>query len=359
MRTPLLLVAMWMMIAAHAPAAAQAAPDEPALVFLLGGQSNMEGVGSVNGLPAPYDDPLPAVQIWRHSSASYTDLAPGFGNGGVADGGANKFGPELVFGHTMAGLYEGQDIYLIKYAVSGTDLANDWDPDGNNNPQYDTFNQRVSAALADLDTAGVEYEIAGMLWMQGERDARSDTAGPAYGDNLADFVEDMRDHYGDDLHFVLGRLHDQLPAVYTHAHDVRDGQAATADADLRVAYVDTDDFQLNGDSIHFGQAGQLSLGAGFAEQMHALMTMHANADVNQDGFVGVEDLDILLAHWGNNTATLAQGDLNGDGTVDGTDLAVVIDNWGHGTPPDTAVPEPASALSLGGVLLMCLRRGVR
>jgi len=84
-------------------------------------------------------------------------------------------------------------------------------------------------------------------------------------------------------------------------------------------------------------------------------------DINGDGFVGLEDLDILLANWGDETRLLdwAAGEITGDGIVGQADLDVVLANWGEGTPPETAVPQPASALSLGGMVLMCMRRGAR
>jgi hypothetical protein len=63
-------------------------------------------------------------------------------------------------------------------------------------------------------------------------------------------------------------------------------------------------------------------------------------DLNGDGFVGIEDLDLLLAHWGDTVTPgdLASGDATGDGLVNADDLQVVLDHFGNGTPP----PEPTS-----------------
>lgn len=57
-------------------------------------------------------------------------------------------------------------------------------------------------------------------------------------------------------------------------------------------------------------------------------------DLNGDGFVGIEDLDLLLAHWGDTVTPgdLASGDATGDGQVGTPDLQVVLDHWGDGTP---------------------------
>lgn len=81
-------------------------------------------------------------------------------------------------------------------------------------------------------------------------------------------------------------------------------------------------------------------------------------DANTDGFVGVEDLDILLANWGDsvNPYDYAAGDLTGDGLVGSADLAVVQANWGSGTPGGGDVPEPGTLAMLGLGGLAMLRR---
>lgn len=84
-------------------------------------------------------------------------------------------------------------------------------------------------------------------------------------------------------------------------------------------------------------------------------------DNNFDGFVGIEDLDLLLANWGDVVARgdLRAGDWDEDGIIGQGDLDLLLTNWGEGTPPETNIPEPASALSLGGLMAMCMRRGTR
>jgi len=84
-------------------------------------------------------------------------------------------------------------------------------------------------------------------------------------------------------------------------------------------------------------------------------------DITGDGFVGIEDLDFILANWGQTVliTSLRDGDISGDGVVGRDDLDVVLANWGSGVPPEFSIPEPASALLLGGMLLLCLHRGAR
>jgi len=88
-------------------------------------------------------------------------------------------------------------------------------------------------------------------------------------------------------------------------------------------------------------------------------------DLNTDGFVGIDDLNMVLGNWNQNTQ---QGDpLTGDPSDDGfvgiDDLNAVLGNWNAGTPPPftgaSIVPAPASisVLLLVGLLMMG-RRGL-
>jgi polysaccharide biosynthesis protein PslG len=83
-----------------------------------------------------------------------------------------------------------------------------------------------------------------------------------------------------------------------------------------------------------------------------------DGDLNGDGFVGVDDLNIVLSAWNQtvNTGDFLAGDPSGDGFVGVDDLNVVLANWNSGTPPSAdasnTVPEPTSMLVLVGLGLI-------
>jgi Electron transfer DM13 len=84
-----------------------------------------------------------------------------------------------------------------------------------------------------------------------------------------------------------------------------------------------------------------------------------DGDLNRDGFVGVDDLNVVLVNWNQNvTQGEAQsGDPTGDGFVGIDDLNIVLVNWNNGSPlSGIAVPEPASAAALGCLCVVMLRR---
>jgi len=85
-------------------------------------------------------------------------------------------------------------------------------------------------------------------------------------------------------------------------------------------------------------------------------------DLNGDGFVGLDDLDLILSNWnlsvppGNPAA-----DVNGDGFVGLDDLDVVLNSWNVGTPPSlpgTTIPEPAGLTTIALLGLLYTQRRV-
>ena len=81
-------------------------------------------------------------------------------------------------------------------------------------------------------------------------------------------------------------------------------------------------------------------------------------DADGDGSVGINDLDIVLAHYGTaqRLGDWSIGDLTNDGYVGEDDLKIVLDNWGATNAAPITVPEPATAVVLSVGMLGAMRR---
>ncbi len=154
---------------------------------------------------------------------------------------------------------------------------------------------------------------------------------------------------------------------------------------LPIARVDTTNFATGtplatseptaGNNITFGQHDVNGSSSGDPNETSLLFSLIDNikvevaisalaGDLNGDGFVGIADLNIVLADWNNgdppnDPIVNPLADPSGDGFVGITDLNVVLGNWNAGVPPGPAVvPEPTTLalLGLGGVAMLRRRR---
>jgi hypothetical protein len=210
-------------------------------VFILAGQSNMEGYGSELSLGHMADDPAtePAFQrlvsvdgflerddVWARYGPRKGILALGYGafeNGPPRDG--RLFGPEYGFGMVMGDLFEEQ-VLLIKCCWGGASLGrqpdalgvrkNDFYPpgaggDAETGPRYRQLVANVRATLKHLPRHfpvydGAGYEIAGLVWFQGYSDQFGGRH-QEYELNLTHLIHDLRRDLGvPDLPVVIGEL---------------------------------------------------------------------------------------------------------------------------------------------------------
>lgn len=75
--------------------------------------------------------------------------------------------------------------------------------------------------------------------------------------------------------------------------------------------------------------------------------LFCGCDLNGDGFVGIDDLNIVLGNWNQNVPPANPlADPSGDGFVGIDDLNEVLGNWNVGTPPvlTNSIPEPTTSV---------------
>lgn len=223
-------------------------------VFILAGQSNMEGKGSMR--LAEYQSEAPQFKDfyvhlkkdgrWIVRDDVWVNFLDRRGNLTVGYGSPNCIGPELEFGIALGDYFE-EPVLLIKTAWGGRSLGRDFlppsakipsddelrkimDKENDSNRQrkrpevtmdevkqrygksYREMMQEIRTTLAELGQRfpayqGQGYEIAGFVWFHGWNDHLSPEYADAYADNLEKFIRDVRKDLGvPKLPFVIGQM---------------------------------------------------------------------------------------------------------------------------------------------------------
>ena len=236
----------------------------PVKVFILAGQSNMEGQAVVDLEGKDYNqgrgtlatllrDPVKGAMlkhlkdaqgrwtvrddVWvRYQRERGPLLAGPLGLGFSVYGDAHHFGPELQFGHVLGDHFENQ-VLLIKTAWGGKSLYHDFRPPssgGEVGKYYTLMIAQVRAALTNLKTdfPGYDggYELAGFVWYHGWNDGVSPKTGVVqYETNLVNLIRDVRKEFNaPKLAVVIGELTGPWVVAPPEWTKLRQAQAAAA-----------------------------------------------------------------------------------------------------------------------------------
>ena len=263
---------------------AQAA-DKPLKIYILAGQSNMQGHAQKSTLPYMARDPKTKAlhdkivdaggtpRVYEDVRVAYFSdqnkagpLTVGFGGGG---GGGTVLGPELGFGVTMYSALK-EPILIIKTAWGGKSLHTDFrPPSAGPNPRTSTKKEEtgkyyrlmmahVKKVLADpkrycpVYDPKAGYEIAGFVWFQGfndlsgKRKADDPAGSDPYTQCMAHFIRDVRkDLNSPALPFVIGTIGVGGHKAPSRIKNLAIAQAATGDIPEfkgNVAAIRTGDF---------------------------------------------------------------------------------------------------------------------
>lgn len=247
------------------------AADKPVKVFILAGQSNMEGHGFIAANPGRNGGKGSLEYVAKQSGTAdrfkrllgpdgkwvvrddvwiaYLDrkgkLTAGFG---VKD---DRIGPELGFGWVIGDAFQ-EPVLIIKLAWGGKSLAKDFRPPssgGEVGPYYKEIVERTRALLKDLkkefpELGDRECELAGFGWHQGWNDRINQAFNDEYEKNLTNFIRDIRkDLDAPQLPFVIAETGMTGPEEkHPRALSLMKAQAAVAQHDEfkgNVAFVST------------------------------------------------------------------------------------------------------------------------
>ena len=260
------------------------ADDDEVSVFLLSGQSNMEGNSSsseANLKQAFQDlgfddfdevyDGMPEVQSSVYCAGygeldhtnlvnnsrlqaytnkenqfagKFVDTVPGLGNG------SSNMGPEFGLAYYLKE-YASEDkpVFLVKMASNGSGFAQsgtdyNWPVKGDDGKfptlnLYDTFAKPfLQNNLALIEGMGFTPVIKGWVWHQGESDCDGGTKTAKYAERLGDMVAQFREDFadyardgdGDNIAFIDGMVYQGEGTAWTKPADMNSQKQAFADS---------------------------------------------------------------------------------------------------------------------------------
>jgi len=263
----------------------------PVKVFILAGQSNMEGQGFIAAQPQRNEGRGSLEYLVKNSAtaARFAHLKATNGEWRVRDdvwisyldrqgpltvgygAKSDRIGPELGFGWLMGDACD-QPILLIKCAWGGKSLAVDFRPPSSGKIPYSLGEKQDSVIAQDPQIVGKyyretltltkaslakikqlvpgsdgSYELAGFGWHQGWNDRINDRFNAEYEANMANFIRDVRKDLGvPALPFVIAETGMNGPEEnHPRALSLMKAQAAVAEHPEfkgNVAFVGTKQF---------------------------------------------------------------------------------------------------------------------
>ncbi len=243
-------------------------------LWLLGGQSNMQGVGLLKDAPATHpevrafylDDRWEVARETLHDiSTSVDDVHRVLCGGSLPPPNTlTGVGPGHAFGLEMQRRRKVPQ-GLIAAAHGGTSMTQ-WDPkrrDENGNSLYGAMIRRLRACGG---------KVCGMIWYQGESDANGDAA-PLFTKRMIEFVDALRRDAGTPAMPVamvqISRVIGWSRESGRYWNAIQEQQRRLAEKVERLACVPAIDLSMD-DNIHISGKGQSILGRRLAEAMQCL-----------------------------------------------------------------------------------------
>ncbi|MBO7292611.1 MAG: hypothetical protein J6V07_01610 [Clostridia bacterium] len=259
-----------------------------ATVILLGGQSNASGCSLDEYLErnvssekyAEYRNGYENVYINFLSGANTSqEFVKCTTLQGEIPGG---FGPELGLAEKLHAMYPDRTFFIIKCAWGGTNLYSQWlspSGKGKTGELYKQFIAFVKTSINYLISKNYDVKIEGMCWMQGESDSFSVEDSTAYGENLSNFIGDMRkalSRYAaeDGIAFADAYIAPN-PVFWVYHENVNQGKREVAQLSplnvlvdtIAAGLITTEEPEGKPDIPHYDSLSEIMLGHLFAEEL--------------------------------------------------------------------------------------------
>lgn len=250
---------------------AQASSNGIKRVFILLGQSNMDGYGKWLEYPDEMRRKRDDIVIYRNNR--WVPLVPD----------QRYNGPEFSFAHKMKELYPNDTIAIIKVSAGGAGIRAfipEWDEktadiseDAYHGPLYERLKQGIELARKDPNVV-----FSGVLWKQGEKDAIKNEYAKGYLDYLKDIIEAIRkDTAAPQLPVFIGTYYDiETAEALAKSHMFDDREAAVeitrahnmAAEEIENTYVVRHGtLPVLSDGVHFNTDSLVKLGYLFANEV--------------------------------------------------------------------------------------------
>lgn len=269
-------------------------------VWLLGGQSNMQGFGKLREKHVAYDEnPIPSIrayymnenwgmaktqlhQLWESADACISTLYrndrkkslwreeyPAFQNNGV--------GPGLYFAKVMQTKTNGVPQGVIPCGVGGSGLQQ-WKPNGEDN-----FYLAAKRRFYECGS-----QIKGIFWYQGESQAYLEGC-KSFVSDMQELIDAFRKDFEDErLPFVQVQINKYVKADGLYWMKVRELQRTLENYIPYLATVYSNDCELD-DLIHLSSESNEKIGRRAAEEMWRLVSGEGVPSPAFDGFEIVQD----------------------------------------------------------------------
>ncbi len=181
-------------------------------IYLMAGQSNMQGHGANSGLAdtSGFDLTAQRSDVFMKNIISnnrgLSGLAPGFGER------SSKYGVELKMGNVLGDVLP-ENVYLFKGSQGGTTLDNTahWRPLAHGGVEGNLYDQLITGFNDFIQTEmvanNIDYEIAGFIWFQGYNDTFGSEG--LYEDHLTNLISSVRDDLSlPDLPVIITQIND-------------------------------------------------------------------------------------------------------------------------------------------------------
>lgn len=291
-------------------------------VFVLAGQSNMVGMASIDHLVNVSRDDSSVSDIigeypFKTSDSILIKYQENFGNLTVSTkyaGSRNQFGVEVGFGFTLD---DNHPTLLIKTAWGGKTLAVDFRSPSSGTGNYKDMRpldygvyyramiEDVLATTANIQSfipTATSFSIDGLVWFQGWNDHLDTGMVQEYGQNLENFIRDVRLDLNASFPIIVGELgmHGVSPSGRgtDRVLRLRATQRAVCDLDefkSNTKFVKTQQYAVldpphyNGIHHYFGRADTyFHMGVAFGKAMMTMIESKASKEAQKGDHVSVK-----------------------------------------------------------------------